>query len=375
MKIGFVIDDGIDSTDGVQQYVKTLGNWLTKNGHDVIYITSTGQHKTLKVLNVAKNITVAFNRNVLRIPLAASAKKLHEILVTENFDVIHVQMPYSPLLSGRLIHVLPKNVALVGTFHIAPFGPTQENMSKILAYIVKPQLPRFNGIVSVSDAAQSYAKRAFGINSIVLPNAVNTVGYDRTKIKKPQSLIFVGRLVYRKGCLQLLGAINYLVKSLGYTIFTLNIVGDGPERGAIERYISEHNLTKYVQLSGKVTETKKIQLLQNARIAVYPSISGESFGIVLIEAMAAGCAVLGGSNDGYSFVLKQTPEALFDPLDHQKLAFMLKRLLSNDNVMQRLIRQQQNILKNFSIDSVGEDIIKQYACAIEKNAHSGHNSS
>ena len=57
MKIGFVIDDGIDSTDGVQQYVKTLGNWLTKNGHEVIYITSTGQHETLKVLNVAKNIT------------------------------------------------------------------------------------------------------------------------------------------------------------------------------------------------------------------------------------------------------------------------------------------------------------------------------
>ena len=117
MKIGFVIDDGIDSTDGVQQYVKTLGNWLTKNGHEVIYITSTGQHKTLKVLNVAKNITVAFNRNVLRIPLAASAKKLHEILVTENFDVIHVQMPYSPLLSGRLIHVLPKNVALRSEEH------------------------------------------------------------------------------------------------------------------------------------------------------------------------------------------------------------------------------------------------------------------
>lgn len=366
MKIGFVIDDGIDSTDGVQQYVKTLGSWLVKNGHQVAYITSTGSHESLKTFNVSKNVRVAFNGNVVRIPLAASAKKIRQILIKEKFDVVHVQMPYSPLLSGRLIHVLPKNVALVGTFHIAPFGALQERMSRILAYIVKPQLPRFDALLSVSDAAHDYAKKSFGISSIVIPNAVNIDGFNNKVAKKDRSIIFVGRLVHRKGCLQLLVAINYLVNSLGFSDFVLNIIGDGPERPTVEKYITDHNLAKNIFVKGKVSEEKKSQYLSEASIGVFPSISGESFGIVLIEAMAAGCAVLGGANDGYTFVLNDTPDALFDPLNHQKLADKLYTLLTDAKLVKELAKSQQKIVKNFSIDAVGKKIMKQYSLAIEK---------
>src|SRR4051812_32795340 len=125
MKIGFVFDDTLDSYDGVAQYVKTLGTWLSSQGHEVRYLV--GQTKMIqwsggKVYSLSKNQKVIFNGNRLSIPIAASSRKIKKVLAEENFDILHVQVPYSPFMAQKVIKSAGENTAIIGTFHVAPLG-------------------------------------------------------------------------------------------------------------------------------------------------------------------------------------------------------------------------------------------------------------
>jgi phosphatidylinositol alpha-mannosyltransferase len=136
VKIGFVFDDSLDSYDGVAQYVKNLGGWLSEQGHEVRYLV--GETKMLfweggKVYSMSKNIKVSFNGNQARIPYKASKKRIKEILRDEQFDILHVQIPYSPLMSQKIINVADNKSAIIGTFHVAP----GDFLAKFLALVLQ----------------------------------------------------------------------------------------------------------------------------------------------------------------------------------------------------------------------------------------------
>jgi Glycosyltransferase Family 4 len=121
MKIGFVLDDTLDSTDGVQQYVLTLGKWLKDQGHDVHYLVGATKRRDIPdVHSLSRNMSVRFNGNQMSMPLPAKKFEITALLSTEKFDVLHVQVPYSPLLAHRVIMAAPPQTAIIGTFHIAP---------------------------------------------------------------------------------------------------------------------------------------------------------------------------------------------------------------------------------------------------------------
>ena len=128
LKIAQVIDDTLDSTDGVQQIVLAVGAWLAEQGHEVHYITSsTTRTEPANIHSIAGNMRFKFNGNRVGIPKPASRSKVKQLLAEQDFDVVHVQVPYSPLLAGRIISALPERTALVGTFMILPLS---------LAYLV-----------------------------------------------------------------------------------------------------------------------------------------------------------------------------------------------------------------------------------------------
>jgi phosphatidyl-myo-inositol alpha-mannosyltransferase len=108
---------------------------------------------------ISKNFKVKFNANTLRIPMVASKKRVKELFEQEQFDLLHVQLPYSPYSAGRLIELAPKNTAIVGTFHIAPFSKREYYLSSPLARLLKLTLDKFDEVVSVSASAQSFAKK------------------------------------------------------------------------------------------------------------------------------------------------------------------------------------------------------------------------
>ncbi len=377
--VGFLYDDSLDSHDGVSQYVKTLGEWLSTRGHRVTYLVGDTKLKSWhggEVVSMAHNIGVSFNQNRLSVPLPTTKRNLKSKLAGRIFDLVHVQVPYSPFMSMRVINMLPKETAIVGTFHIYPAGQAANLGSKVLGTISRKNLHKFSQVVAVSQPAADFARKSYDIDCQIVPNAVDVTRYNHS-IHKPSRepkyhIVFIGRLVERKGCLLLLKAFGKLRHNLPDS--RLTIAGDGPQMGRLTSFVRDNNLESSVEFKGYVSEKQKAELLSNADIACFPSLSGESFGIVLIEAMAAGTAVvLGGDNPGYRSVLGGFPKLLIDSTDTANFANRLSELLQNEDLKQSALSWQQAQLSKYDIRLVGPKIEAIYTHAIANAIKKDHN--
>ena len=367
MKIGFVLDDSLDKTDGVQQYVLTLGVWLTKQGHEVHYLVGETKRTDVKIHSLSKNIAVRFNRNRMSIPLPASRQAIRQLLETERFDILHVQMPYSPQLAARVVNLAPLTTAVVGTFHILPYGPLAKVATKALSLLLRNNSKRFDNNLSVSVAAQQFASQWYGIQTTVLPNVIDIKQYQ---VKRPQQtgfkIVFLGRLVERKGCQQLLEAVSLLPEQLRQQL-TVIIGGKGPLQRRLVGRAEQLNIHNQVFFMGFIEESDKPAFLAQADIAIFPSLGGESFGIVLLEAMAAGAGVvMAGDNPGYSSVLGSLPASLFEPQRPRQLAEQLELFLREPSLREQLHSQQQKLVKQYDINVVGPRLLDIYKQAIAK---------
>ena len=361
LTIGFVFDDSLDKTDGVQQYVMTAGRWLSEQGHDVQYLVGQTSRTDLPhIHSLSRNAWVRFNGNRLSIPLPAARSRIEKILSDTKFDVLHVQMPYSPWLAQRVIRAASPDTAVVGTFHIVPKTRAVESVSRLLHLMLRRSLKRFDAVVSVSSAARDFAKRTFGVDSTILPNVIDT---RRFAVAKPLekfndgivTILFLGRLVPRKGCLYLLQAVRQLRQvHPEVTNFRVVVCGKGPLDKELKGYVSKHGLQSFVSFVGFVSEDEKPRFLASADVAVFPSTGGESFGIVLVEAMASGhAAVLGGNNSGYRTVLEERPELLVNPRDMQEFAERLYRFITNTSARK-------------DVSSVGQELLAIYSRALRQ---------
>ncbi len=373
MKIGFVLDDTLDTADGVQQYVLTLGRWFDGRGHEVHYLVGNTTRSDLKYIHsLSANLKVRFNGNRLSIPLPASRRKLRDLLIHEAFDVLHVQMPYSPWLAHRIIEQMPESAALVGTFHIVPYSPSVHAANRVLAAWIRSTLKRFDSVFTVSGVAQKFAKQVYGLNSTVLPNVVDITRFVGAKPlgrydDDVPTIMFLGRLVPRKGCKTLLEAVNLLREREGVSKIRVVICGVGPLESELKRYVAEKQLGEFVEFAGFVPETDKPSYLASADFMVFPSRGGESFGIVLLEAMASGHAVvLAGDNLGYRSVLSPQPELLFPSSRPVDLTGKLADYLRDTDARQRMVSWQTDYVRRFDVGVVGQKLFEVYSDSCSK---------
>lgn len=372
LTIGFVLDDGLDKPDGVQQHILTLGNWFSSKGHEVHYLVGeTARTDIANVHSMSRNLKTRFNGNTLSTPFPAKASRIKSVLGQADFDVLHVQIPYSPFMAARVLRRAGKQTARIGTFHILPVGGWEYRLTRILGIWLRPSLKRFDKFFSVSPPAADFSKSTFGIHSSVLPNPVDTARFKPAKTREHTDeavlhIVFLGRLVARKGCLELLQAIDSLVNSQLVTKeIKVHICGGGQQRKKLEQFAANNNLGNIVSFHGFVSEAEKIAHLQNADIAVFPSVSGESFGIVLVEAMAAGAGVvLGGDNPGYRSVLADVPESLFDPENTPDFVEKLQKYIENHSERSSLHAKQQLLFPKFDVQRVGSELLKTYTNCI-----------
>jgi phosphatidylinositol alpha-mannosyltransferase len=372
MKIGFVLDDTLDTADGVQQYVLLLGSWLQTHGHEVHYLTTKSSRQDVDNLHsLGKQLRVKFNHNVVPFALPSSPRKIADVLEREQFDVLHIQMPYNPAFGARVISLAPSHTAIVGTFHIAPYSGAEKTLSKALGYWLKPSAGKLDAAMSVSKPAQQLAQESFGLQSVIVPNMVDVASYklaDSLQSHQPTEMIFVGRLVARKGC-------EHFIRSLALLDipFHATIVGDGHERQKLEKLARHLNLAASITFEGFASESKKRKLLAGANIAVFPATGGESFGIVLIEAMAAGsCIVLAGDNPGYTSVMGSLTEALVSPSKHQTFAQKITSYATDKKAAQKLYDAQQELVKQYDVNTVAEQVLVIYDKAIAEHAKKSH---
>lgn len=377
LKIGFVLDDSLDKSDGVQQYVLNIGSWLQNNGHQVYYLVGqTKKANDKNIFSLSRNINVSFNHNQMSIPLPASRKKINLLLDQLSLDVVHVQMPYSPFMAQKIIYEINLNhqkTAIIGTFHIVGYNYSVFLASKVLAFWTKNSLKLFNSILSVSSAAQSYCNQTFKINSLIVPNVVDYKHFNKASpLQKfnDQSIVnilFLGRLVKRKGCLELLKAVNILNKFKPLKPFRIIICGKGPLETKLKKFAHNHAIDHLVSFEGYISEENKPKYYASAQITVFPSLGGESFGIVLLEALASGrSVVLAGDNPGYKSVLGSHEELLFDPGNSQLFAEKLYYFINNSDIRNKKIIWGQEYAKKYDIPVIGQNIVQFYNQALLK---------
>lgn len=378
LKVGLVFDDTLDSNDGVAQYVKTLGAWLTDNGHDVHYLvgeTKISEWHGGRVHSLASNIRVSFNGNRLSIPLPSRRQALESVLRKYKFDVVHVMAPYSPFMGRKIIQLNGGSAPVVATFHIYPSGSLAVAGSKILYLVLRRSLNKVSYFISVSRAAAEFAKSSFNIKSDIIPNPVELEKFKIAAHKEAgdkKRIVFLGRLVKRKGAAELIRAFRDLYRIKPGV--ELIIAGDGPERAKLEKLVRRYELTNVVEFMGYIQEERKPALLDSADIACFPSLYGESFGIVLLEAMAAGAkVVLAGNNPGYKSVLGEQPQLLVEPLDTPEFTRRLVTLLEDKPSINRLNLWQRQHVKQYDINIVGEQILSIYNGQIALKRKTGNN--
>lgn len=371
MRIALVIDDSLDRPDGVQQYMTTLGDYYQSQGHEAHYITTkTKQAVYPNIHNLGYSIKTKFNGNVLTMPLPLKKRKAKRLLKNEAFDVVHVQLPYSPFFSGTLISLLPKHTALFGTFHILPYNAMSKLGTRLLGAISVFSLRRFDNLYSVSQPAQEFAKKHYGIDTQILPNAIATESFKNSAKQPELRVVFLGRLVKRKGCehfLRIMAKVSAVEPS-----FLIEIAGDGPERAKLEHLAETLGLSDRIAFHGFVDEQQKRQLLANATVAVFPSLGGESFGIVLVEAMSAGAVVIAGDNPGYRSVMHGNNDQLIQPNNVAESAEKILVYLTDAQKRKHAIEWQNNLLQSYDVKVVGDKLLKEYA-AILKSKHRLYN--
>lgn len=373
LRIALVYDDSVDRHAGVPQYVTSLARGLGEKGHRVSLLVGQSRASDLagaRVHSLARNVGVRFNGNSLSMPLLSRGSEIDRVMKGGRFDVVHVQVPYSPLMAGRVIGRARSEAAVVGTFHVASERWLPRLGSRVLAAATPLSLRRFDAMMSVSRWAARFARETYGVDSRVVPNMVDAarlraMAGRRVSADGVTRIVYLGALVERKGPDLLLEA--FLRLRQDHPGLTLTIAGEGPLRRRLERKARAGGAGSAIHVVGEVSERAKAELLGGAEIACFPSRYGESFGIVLLEAIAAGSeAVVAGDNPGYAELFSSCPEAVCDPAP-ESLRRRLERLLDPEERRKVGVRQQA-LPADHRLEDITDRVLDVYEEALEARA-------
>jgi phosphatidyl-myo-inositol alpha-mannosyltransferase len=211
----------------------------------------------------------------------------------------------------------------------------------------------------------------------VLPNVFDYPRFANAQPLLPKddriTILFLGRLVERKGCQYLLQALAQLNLDDLPGIRVI-ICGKGALLAELQTYTNTHGLSDMVEFAGFVSEDDKPGYYASADISVFPSTSGESFGIVLLEAMASGrSSVLAGNNPGYATVMQPRPDLLIDPKNVEAFAQKLQELITDADARKDAADWGKTYVKDFDVSTVGPKLISEYEMAIATRAKKQHN--
>jgi phosphatidylinositol alpha-mannosyltransferase len=309
---------------------------------------------------MGKSFNFKFNGNSVRTPLPVSTKKIKQLFEEVNFDVLHVQMPYSPLFASKVLKYAPKNVAKFGTFHILPYGLLSQIGTILLGFVLTKSLKSLDSCYAVSKPSLEFMNKMFKVNGKVIPNPVDYNFYSsfKRKLSKSKTIVFVGRFEERKGVIELVESYNLLDKNIRDKT-KLIMCGKGPLLDEVIKLSKSYSLN--IKFPGFVSDSEKAQFLANADIAVFPSKAGESFGIVLAEAMSAGAGVtIGGNNPGYKSVLCEWPETIFDPTNYKNFAETINNFLIDDDKRNAIGLSQKENVKKYDVKIVVDELENEY---------------
>ena len=379
-RIAFVFDDTLDVLDGVQQHIVTLGKELARRGHDVHYLVGQTEHSPVPNTHaMSRNVMVRANGNRMRIPLPASRRLIARTLAEGGFDILHVQAPYSPFMAGRVLEAASPDTGVVATYHIAVSDPLSAVGGMALGAINAHTHRRIDEVIAVSDVAARYAAITAHTRARVIANPVDVrMMRDRAAAADNGTLnsdtvaphiVFLGRFVKRKGADILLDAIEYGEQHQLFPAGThVTMAGKGPLLDACRHRAVGFDTP--ITFTGFIEESAKPALLRSADVAVFPATGGESFGIVLLEAIASGATVtLAGDNPGYHSTLLGDTDALFPVHGRDAARILAERIARaiNDTTWAKQVHAREALLLDrYDVRTIADQVEQVYMQAIAK---------
>ncbi|WP_421120246.1 glycosyltransferase family 4 protein [Aquihabitans daechungensis] len=351
MRIGMVCPYSISVPGGVQEQVLGLARSLRAKGHPTrILAPSDGPPPDGFVTPLGNSIPTAANGSVAPIAPDPSAQlRLIRAVRDEGFDVLHLHEPMVP--GACMTAALLKPAPLVGTFHAAGTSASYEYLSPALRWLAG----RLDVRVVVSAEAQALAEEHIGGT---YEHLFNGIEIDRFAHAEPwpvegRTIFFLGRHEPRKGLDVLLAALPMLPADI-----TVWIGSDGPDT---ERLRVRHAGDPRIHWLGRLSDEDKRRRLKAADIFCAPSLRGESFGVVLLEAMAAGAAIVASDLSGYRLVARPDQDGLLvPPGDAEALAAALNRVLGDPALRTSLVETATTRARSFSMDQLADHYLRLY---------------
>ena len=372
MRIGIVTSTYHPYPGGVPEHVYHTGVELGRLGHDVRVVTThfgPGQAPNEeRVIRIGRSVPVPANGSIC--PVAVDVRmraKVRRMLLAERFDVLHLHEPLMPTLC--LAVLAEAEAPMVGTFH-ANYDSTSLGY-KLFRPLLTRYIDRLDARIAVSAAAERTVADHFGGEYTVIPNGVDI---ERFSVAAPASLrddgtfkiLFVGRMEPRKGAKFLFRAMPRILKEVPEA--RLVVVGSGPLSGYYRSHLPD-DVADRVAFAGRVSDEALASYYAGADVFCSPATGGESFGIVLIEAMAAGAAVVASDIAGYRDVVSDGATGLLVRRgDPDSIAAAIVRLARDRGLKQRLIESARSEVRRYSWDRVTRQILDVYESALDRRA-------
>ena len=366
LRIGLLCPYSLTTPGGVQGQVMGLARALRKMGHEVRVLgPCDGAPPDTFVTPIGESLPTVANGSIAPLaPDPSAALRTIRVLRDEQFDVLHIHEPLTP--GASITALVMRTAPIVATFHAAG-----ESLSyKYLSAPLKGFASAIDHRVAVSKDAVLLAQRYIGGDYQILPNGVELDRFiassqnasithgDSSLIRR--SIFFCGRHEPRKGLEVLLQAHATLPDNVD-----LWIASEGPETERLKREWAGDSRIMWL---GRISDAEKAKRLSQADVFCAPSLGGESFGVVLIEAMAAATPIVASALDGYMNVATHEVDALLvEPNDPAALEAALRRILLDQELAHRLVHRGQERATGFSMVQLASTYVDIYRRVIAES--------
>jgi len=368
VRVGLVCPYSFDVPGGVQAHVADLARTLIGMGHHVSVLApgddSEGAVEFPEfVVPSGRSVPIPYNGSVARLSFGpVSYTKVRKWIRAGNFDVLHVHEPVAPSLS--LIALVVADGPIVATFHTA--NPRSRWLNAFQG-VLQPFMEKITGRIAVSELARQVQVEHLGGDAVIIPNGVDVKffadasplpGYPRTG----GTIGFVGRYdESRKGMAVLLDALRLMVPLRPE--LRLVVAGSGDEKDL--RELAGPELAGALRFLGRVSDPDKASMLRSLDIYCAPNIGGESFGIILTEAMSAGTPVVASDLDAFRRVLDNGIAGVLSPVgDAPALARALSAVMDDPGRRAVLAAQGRRVVAAYDWPVVAATVVKVYETVV-----------
>jgi len=381
MKIALVSPYDFAYPGGVVNHVVCLERYLTRMGHDVRVIAPASKEVYFngnRFIPIGTPRAVPASGSICRVTLSFWLERnVRKVLKENKFDVVHLHEPLMPMLCTTVLRL--SGAANVGTFHAHAGRPGYFFPYPFSSWLLRRWWRHLDGRIAVSEPARGYVNKYLPSDYTLIPNGVDLEHFDADTAPFEEycdgkvNILFVGRLEKRKGLDYLLRALEILQRQRDD--LRLIVVGPGSRLlGGYRKYVRRHAL-KDVVFAGRASYEDLPRYYRTADIFCTPATRCESFGIILLEAMAMGKPIVASRNEGYQRVLEDGTEGyLVPPKDAPALAEALGQLAANPELCREMGRRGQAKAAGYSWARISERVVEFYRQALEKqSAAAGRN--